>query len=318
MNKVILPKGVLIGEYNDEYTGVTVILPPNKGATCGVDVRGNAPGTRETDLLKNEKVVDKVNAIVLSGGSAFGLAASSGVMQYLQENDIGFKAANKKKVPIVSQAVIFDLNDKQYHYPTHEFGYKACLNATNAPKLGKCGVGKGATVGKIRGMKHCDNSGIGAYSIKIGNIVVTAIVCVNALGDIYEEGKIIAGAKNNDGTFFDTEKYLCGEGKLLDIVTGSNTTIGCIITDAKLSKLECNKLASIAHNGYARSIRPVHTDYDGDTIFAMSVGSKKPINFLMIESAAVKAMEKAIIEAVKLTKDIEFEYTNDETDDEII
>lgn len=313
MEKVIIPKNVKIGEYNDDYTGVTVILAPKGGAVCGVEVRGNAPGTRETDLLKNEKSVDSVNAIVLAGGSAYGLAASTGVMQYFQENEIGFKAANKKIVPIVPSAVIFDLNDKEYHYPTSEYGYKACLDAqNNNPKFGKNGVGKGATCGKIRGLKYCSNSGVGAYTIKTNGIIVTAIVCVNALGDIYEDGKIIAGAKNKDGSFFDTEKYLCGDENILSILTGSNTTIGCIITDAKLSKLECNKLASIAHNGYARSIRPVHTDYDGDTIFAMSVGSKKPINFLMIETAAVKAMEMAIIEAVKLTKDIKIEFDVEE------
>ena len=310
--KLYIPKNVKIGHAQDDYTGCTVLLFP-KGATCGIDVRGGAPGTRETDLLKSEKSVQEVNAVVLSGGSAYGLAASTGVMEFCLENKWGFKALGNKIVPIVTQAVIFDLNDKGYHYPDAKMGKDACNNAIKGTlEFGQVGAGKGATVGKIRGMKYACKSGIGAASIKVAGINVTAVVTVNALGDVYEDGKIIAGAKNNDGTFFDTEKWV-EEGHLIDVVKGSNTTIGCIITDAKLTKTQCNNIASCAHDGFARAIKPVHTDYDGDTLYAVSCGNKPVLNIMMIQAAAARAVELAIINAVKSGIGYEVEYT-DETD----
>ena len=309
--KIYIPKNVKIGNAQDDFTGCTVLLFP-KGATCGVDVRGGAPGTRETDLLKSEKAVQEVNAVVLSGGSAYGLAASTGVMRFLQEKKVGFKAMGGKVVPIVTQAVIFDLNDKNYHFPDDKMGYEACKNAYEKDaEYGQFGAGKGATVGKIRGMKYCSKSGIGAASMKVNGINITAIVCVNALGDVLEDGKIIAGAKNNDGTFFDTQKWV-EDGHLLDILKGSNTTIGCIITDAKLSKAQCNNIASCGHDGFARAIKPVHTDYDGDTLFCASCGSKPVLNIMMLQTAAATVVEKAIINAVKSGVGYEVEYTEDE------
>jgi len=291
---VTIPKGFKIGHYNDDYTGTTVIACL-KGAVGGVDCRGGGPGTRETDLLRPEKMMDKINAVVLTGGSAYGLASSCGVMEYFKEHDIGYKTMGKV-VPIVTSAVIYDLNHKDYHYPTSEFGYKACENLDSPLKFGSIGAGKGATVGKIRGLKNSSKSGIGAATIKVAGVTVTAIVCVNALGDIVDPStnKILAGAKGKDGEFIDTEKCIV-DGEVFKLLFGTNTTIGCILTDAKINKVEANKLASISHNGLARTIRPVHTDYDGDTMFCLSNGHKPVVNFMMLETAVVKATEQAII-----------------------
>ena len=198
--EIIIPKGIKIGHSQDEYTGVTVILS-EKGVVAGADVRGSAPGTRETDLLRPDKAVQKINAVVLSGGSAYGLSSCDGVMRYLKDKGCGHKMGNKV-VPIVSGAVIYDLNDKDYHITDSESGYEACLNASENPLFGQVGVGKGATVGKIRGIKNACKSGIGAYTVKVAGVTVTAIICVNALGDVIDkDGKILAGAKGKDGKF---------------------------------------------------------------------------------------------------------------------
>lgn len=301
--KVTIPSGFKIGHFNDDYTGVTVIL--SKGAVAGCDCRGGGPGTRETDLLRPEKAMQKINAVVLTGGSAYGLASTVGVMEYLQKNGIGYKVGNKL-VPIVTGAVIYDLNDRDYHYPTAEYGFKACENAGKTLEFGNIGVGKGATVGKIRGIKYASKSGVGAASVKVAGVTVTAVVAVNALGDVVdpETNKIIAGAKGKNGEFIDTEKCL-SDGEFLKLLLGTNTTIGCILTDAKLDKVGANKLATIAHNGLARTIRPVHTDYDGDTLFVMSSDKKPVVNFAVLQSAVVKATMQAVVNAVTLTKDYE-------------
>lgn len=294
---VIIPKGFKIGHFDDEYTGVTVIIS-EKGATGGCDCRGGAPGTRETDLLRPEKMMDKVNAVVLSGGSAYGLAASCGVMEYLKNKGVGYRSMGKL-VPIVCGAVIYDLNQKEYHYPTAEYGFKACENASKTLSFGNIGVGKGATVGKIRGIKNACKSGVGAATVKVAGVTVTAVVAVNAMGDVIDTntGEIIAGAKGKNG-FINTEKVMAN-GELMKLLLGTNTTIGCIITDAKLDKVQTNKLASISHNGLARAIRPVHTDYDGDTMFCLASGHRAVVNFAMLQSAAVQATEQAIVNAVR-------------------
>ena len=303
--KITVPSGFKIGHYNDDYTGVTVIL--SKGAVAGCDCRGGAPGTRETDLLRPEKAMQKVNAVVLSGGSAYGLASTVGVMEWLKQHGIGYKVSGKI-VPIVTGAVIYDLNQKEYHTPTAEYGVKACENAGKTLEFGNIGVGKGATVGKIRGLKYASKSGVGAATVNVAGMTVTAIVAVNALGDVVDEnGKIIAGAHSKDGGFFDTEKCLA-DGEFLRLMLGTNTTIGCVLTNAKIDKVEANKLASISHNGLARAIRPVHTDYDGDTMFVMSNGKKPVVNFAVLQSAVVKATQQAIVNAVTLTKDYEVEF----------
>lgn len=308
--EVRIPSGFKIGHYDDDYTGVTVILSES-GATGGVDCRGGAPGTRETDLLHNEKMMQKVNAIVLSGGSAYGLASTCGVMEYLRQQGVGYKSLGKI-VPIVCGAVLYDLNQKEYHYPTAEYGLKACQNASKTTVFGNIGAGRGATVGKIRGIKNACKSGIGAATEKVLGVTVTAIVAVNAMGDIVDdEGKIIAGAKGKNGEFIDTEKCLA-EGDVLKLAFGTNTTIGCILTDAKLDKVDVNRLASISHNGLARAIRPVHTMYDGDTMFCMASGKRPVANLAVLQSAVVRATERAIQNAVTATTSYDVIYDVDE------
>ncbi len=308
--EVRIPSGFKIGHYDDEYTGVTVILSES-GATGGVDCRGGAPGTRETDLLHNEKMMQKVNAIVLSGGSAYGLASTCGVMEYLRQKGVGYKSLGKI-VPIVCGAVLYDLNQKEYHYPTAEYGLKACQNASKTTVFGNIGAGRGATVGKIRGIKNACKSGIGAATEKVLGVTVTAIVAVNAMGDIVDdEGKIIAGAKGKNGEFIDTEKCLA-EGDVLKLAFGTNTTIGCILTDAKLDKVDVNRLASISHNGLARAIRPVHTMYDGDTMFCMASGKRPVANLAVLQSAVVRATERAIQNAVTATTTYDVIYDEEE------
>lgn len=312
--KIKLPKGIKIGHAQNDRTGVTVILCED-GCVCGADVRGGGPATRETDLLRNEKAMNFVNAVVLSGGSAYGLESPSGVMQYLREKNKGYKMGDKV-VPIVPAASIYDLNGKDYVFPDKAMGYEACKNATDKPIFGNVGAGRGATVGKIRGIKNCDKSGIGAATVVINGITLTAVVVVNAFGDVIDHmtGKILAGAHDRSGAFLDTEKTIL-QGNLIRLLLGTNTTIGCIITDAKLNKVQANKLASIGHNGYARSIRPVHTDYDGDTLFAMATGKKHVLNFAMLSVGAVKAVSLAIENAVCTTKEQNDDRECDETDE---
>ncbi len=310
--KITIPSGFKVGHYQDEYTGVSVIISP-KGAVGGVDCRGGAPGTRETDLLHNEKMMQKINAVVLSGGSAYGLEADCGVMGYLAKNKIGYKSMGKL-VPIVCGAVLYDLNQKEYHYPTAEYGVKACENANKNVDFGNVGAGRGATVGKIRGLKNACKSGIGAYTLKVLGVTVTAIVAVNAMGDVVDEnGQIIAGAKGKNGEFINTEKCLA-EGDITKLFLGTNTTIGCIITDAKLSKVDVNKLASISHNGLARAIRPVHTMYDGDTMFCMASGHKPVANLAVLQAAVVTATQRAIINAVSSTSGYEVVFDAEDED----
>ena len=307
---VTIPSGFKIGHYEDDFTGVSVILAPN-GAVGGVDCRGGAPGTRETDLLHNEKMMQKINAVVLSGGSAYGLASTVGVMEYLRQKGVGYKSLGKI-VPIVCGAVLYDLNQKEYHYPTAEYGLKACENASKTTVFGNVGAGRGATVGKIRGVKNACKSGISAATVKVLGVTVTAIVAVNAMGDIVDdEGKIIAGAKGKNGEFIDTEKCLA-EGDVLKLAFGTNTTIGCILTDAKLDKVDVNRLASISHNGLARAIRPVHTMYDGDTMFCMASGKRPVANLAVLQSAVVRATQSAIQNAVRTTTSYSVIYDADE------
>ncbi|MDR1905366.1 MAG: P1 family peptidase [Clostridiales bacterium] len=290
----------LIGHADDaeKGTGVTVLLAL-EGATGGVSVRGAAPGTRETDLLRCGNTVEKINAVVLAGGSAFGLESCCGVMDYLRERGVGYDAGGFK-VPIVCGAVLYDLEYKAFAYPDKKMGYLAASTAlAESFQCGNVGAGTGATIGKILGMTSAAKGGLGVYSVKIGEIEVTAVIAVNAMGDVYgKDGKIIAGAKAG-GEFVDTMKLLTGGAFSADVenLRGKNTTIGCILTNAKLNKEQANKLADIAHDGYAEAIRPVHTMFDGDTIFAMASGEKKG-EFLQICAAAVEATAAAVRIAV--------------------
>ena len=277
----------------------------------GADCRGGAPGTRETDLLRPEKMMDKVNAVFLAGGSAYGLAAADGIMRWMRERGYGYRTAGKI-VPIVSGAVIFDLNHREYHTPTAETGFEACENASRTPAFGQNGVGRGATAGKIRGLRYASKTGVGACTVKTAGVTLTAVVAVNALGDVFdpETGKIVAGAKANDGSFIDTEKHIVSGG-LLKLFAGANTTVGCILTDARIDKVQANKLASAGHGGLSRAIRPVHTDFDGDTLFCLASGKKPVLNLLLLQTAAAYAVERAVVAAA--TEGAAYDVSYDES-----
>ncbi len=308
MNKFVLPEGIKIGHADDCYTGVTCILADK--AVGGVSVRGGAPGTRETDMLRADKSQGSVDAIVLSGGSAYGLEASCGVVDFLRERNIGF-AAGDKIVPLVAQAILFDLNTpNEYHYPDKAMGYAAAANAQSSDiKFGRVGAGKGATVGKILGMQCACRSGIGGATLMFDDLIVSAVVAVNAVGDVFDHrsGNVIAGARTPDGKFLNAAECLTNgvfAARMKSAVTanlkessGKNTTIGCVVTNAKLDKVYANKLAAISHDGFAMSIRPVHTDADGDTMFALSKGDKV-IDFSIVAALAAEATAFAIENAV--------------------
>lgn len=299
-------EGLKVGqaENPEAKTGVTVVIA-EKGAVCGVDVRGAAPGTRETDLLNPINAMEKVQAVVLSGGSAFGLEAASGVMDYLEEKNIGFDVG-VTKVPIVPSAVLYDLeNGDAFTRPDKAMGRQACENASDSVLLeGDYGAGCGATVGKLRGMEHCTNSGIGSWSEATENgIKVAALIAVNAFGDVYENGKIIAGTKDDDGNFISAEEGVIQMASSLSF-SGKNTTIGIIATNVKLTKAQAAKVAGMAHDGLARCIRPIHTTMDGDTLFCLSTEEIEmptaPVDVVGI--LAAKATEQAVLRAVKAAK----------------
>ncbi|MDU5082361.1 P1 family peptidase [uncultured Tissierella sp.] len=294
-------QGIKVGHVQSEegMTGCTVIIC-EQGATGGVDVRGSAPGTRETDLFKAEKMVDKVHAIVLSGGSAFGLEAASGVMKYLEEQNIGLDVG-VTKVPIVASAVIFDLNIGNYKIrPDFNMGYRAAEIATSYEnRQGNIGCGMGATIGKILGPQGAMKSGLGSATVKVGDLMVSAIVSVNSFGDIYDFrlNRQIAGVydyKNN--SLLNTVEIMKDMNKDLGFNV-QNTTIGVIGTNAILTKAEANKISEMAHNGYARSIDPIHTMLDGDTIFTMATNEIKA-DISLIGTLAAEVMSKAIINGV--------------------
>lgn len=298
-------QGVKAGHFTDTRrpTGCTVLLF-EKGATAGVDVRGSAPGTRETDLLNPIHAVEQVHAILLAGGSAYGLDAASGVVRYLEERGLGYHVG-PAIVPIVPAAILFDLEvgDPKIR-PTAESGYQACKAATagKAPE-GNVGAGAGATIGKMFGMQSAMKSGIGTASIRIGNtgIVVAAIVAVNAVGDVIDPktGKIIAGARKPDGSgFIDTMSQI-RQGYGVELSMASNTTIGVIATNVMFDKAQVTKIAQMAHDGLARTIYPVHTPADGDAIFAVATGAVPArANHGHIGALAADVMAQAILRAV--------------------
>lgn len=260
--------GIRVGHFtqNEYATGCTVIICDN-GATCGVDIQGDAPGTRETDLLTPHGVVDKVNAILLTGGSAFGLAAADGVMKYCQEQGYGFTMGHKK-IPIVPSAVIYDFNLGSKDYaPTALDGYQACLNATTGKiETGNVGAGTGALVGKVCGIRQSMRGGLGVAGIKLpSGLIISVLVVVNTFGDVRNsENRIIAGARAMDHSFIDATKYLMNENNTA-INSGSNTLIGVVATNAKLNKYELQKIAKRAQIGVTQVITPAHTMYDGNT-----------------------------------------------------
>lgn len=294
-------KGFKIGHAQDNIgaTGCTVILC-DEGATAGVDVRGGGPATRETDLLNPKNMVEKIHAVTLAGGSAFGLEASSGVMHYLSEHEIGFQMKGIT-IPIVCQACLFDCSVQDPKaYPDKAMGYEACQNAqSNEPEQGNVGAGTGASVGKFFGFEKAMKTGLGHAAIQIGDLQVGAVVALNACGDIYfpNSNNRIAGIYDYQNKLeIDSEDAILDMAEQMMKSCGMNTTIGCIITNADLTKAQMNKVASMAHNGYARCIRPVHTSNDGDTIFACASNQVKADTDL-VGIMAVKAMEKAIVNA---------------------
>ena len=293
--------GIKVGhsQSDEGMTGVSVIIC-EEGATGGVDVRGSAPGTRETDLFQAEKMIDKVHAVVLSGGSAFGLDASSGVMRYLEEKGIGFDVG-VTKVPIVASAVIFDLDIGDHHIrPDFKMGYQAARNTiTEAALQGNIGCGRGATIGKILGPNYAMNAGLGSASVRVGDLIVSAMIVVNSFGDIYDpaNNQQIAGVYDYDHKKLLNTIELMKEGSKEITFALKNTTIGVIATNARLTKAHANKVSQVAHNGLARTINPVHTMVDGDTIFTMAT-NKIEADINLVGSLAAEAMSKAIINAV--------------------
>ena len=299
-------EGFRIGNEQDIEggTGCTAIIC-NEGAVCGVDVRGGGPATRETDLIHSDKMVQEVFAVVLSGGSAYGLDAATGVMKYLEENDIGFDVG-VGRVPIVPAACLFDLisGDPKCR-PDAAMGYSACkATETNNPEKGNFGAGTGATIGKFMGIERLMKGGLGTYAVQIGELKVGAVVAVNCLGDVYDAdtGKQLAGILSEDKMSLANTREIMwssvGENK--NVFTG-NTTIGCIITNAKITKNQCNKLASMAHNGFAAAIKPVHTSADGDTIFYLAKGNVEA-NPDALGDLGAYVMAKAINEGVRHAK----------------
>jgi L-aminopeptidase/D-esterase-like protein len=300
-------EGVKVGHHTltERPTGCTAILF-RQGTTGSVDQRGGAPGTRETDLLKPVNDVQIVNAISLAGGSAFGLDAASGVMKWLDERGIGYPVGPSGVVPIVPAAILFDLGfgGSPAIRPTADCGYKAAGAASEAVvQEGNVGAGAGATVGKSGGRRSGGGpmkAGIGSAAIKLPNgLVVAALVAVNAIGDIIDPwtGQVVAGARGPDGTLLDARKLL-REGAERDGRGGENTTIGVVATNAKLTKVQAQKMAEMAADGYARAISPVHTPGDGDTVFSAATGTwEGQVNYGQIGALAAEAMADAIVRA---------------------
>ena len=302
--------GLRVGHYTltERPTGCTVILCEDTGAVAGVDVRGSAPGTRETDLLSPINVVDRVNAVVLSGGSAYGLDVATGVMKYLEEQHHGFPIGKLGVVPIVPAAILMDLGVGDFHIrPNADSGYRACVAAsTGAVAEGNVGAGAGATVGKMFGSQWAMKSGLGTASIKLGDtgVVVGAIVAVNAVGDVRgPSGEIVAGARAADGKGFRDSMAALLRGERVLRQPAANTTIGVVATNASFTKVEMTKIAQMTHDGYARAIQPVHTMSDGDTVFALSTGTfKGEVDESAIGAVAAVAMQRAIVRAVLMAE----------------
>lgn len=303
--------GVKVGHFTSEKraTGCTVVLA-EEGATAGVDVRGSAPGTRETDLLNPVNTVQKVHALLLTGGSAFGLDAAAGVVRFLEEKKIGFDSGDLR-VPIVPAAVLYDLalgNPKIR--PDHHDAYRACLKATKGPvPEGNVGAGAGATVGKMLGRKRAMKGGLGSASVKTGKLVVAALAAVNCAGDVLDPktGRIVAGARADDQKSFlniaqtlktTTPPQLFGEGQ--------NTTLAVVATNASFDKSGMTKIAQMAHDGLARAVNPCHTPLDGDTVFAISSGQLMGAPLGQVGALAAEALAEAIVRGVQAARGLPY------------
>ncbi|MGD0116151.1 MAG: P1 family peptidase [Dehalococcoidia bacterium] len=293
--------GIRVGHWTDRRaaTGCTVVLC-EKGAVAGIDVRGGAPGTRESSLLRPETLVQQIHAVFLTGGSAFGLDVGSGIMRYLEERGVGFGYGGAS-VPIVCGAVLFDLNVGRADVrPTAESGYRACLAAKSGRIAeGSVGAGTGATVAKVRTVAHGLKGGVGTAAERIDDVVVAALVAVNAFGEISDGNAVIAGPRGAPGRFDSTLDIMrqAGPSPTLPL---TNTTIGVIATNATLTKVQATTVAQMAHDGIGRAVRPAHSSVDGDVLFALATCERpEPANTLVIGAFAACAVERAIVRAVK-------------------
>jgi L-aminopeptidase/D-esterase-like protein len=310
--------GIKVGHFTltERPTGCTVILVDGDGAVGGVSQRGGAPGTREADLLSPLNMVDKVNAVVLSGGSAYGLDTAQGVMRYLEEHNVGWPVGRIAVVPIVPAAVIQDLGfgGRPKIRPTADCGYRAAEAATSGPVAeGNVGAGAGATVGKM-GVGRSMKGGLGSASINLPNgLVVGAIVVVNAVGDVIDpqSGKVVAGLRTEDGKSLADVRSLLRSGELLRRAQsqpqpGQNTTLGLVATNARLSKADTGRMALMADDGFARAINPSHTVGDGDTVFALSTGSlQTTVDVTTVGALAADVLAEAIVRAVSKAETLE-------------
>ncbi|MBL0420010.1 P1 family peptidase [Ramlibacter sp. AW1] len=302
--------GLAVGHFTDTRrpTGCSVVLVPD-GAIAGVDVRGAAPGTRETDLLAPGNLVERVHAVLLTGGSAFGLDAAGGVMRWLEQRGMGLPVG-PVRVPLVPAAVLFDLmvGDPSVR-PDAEAGYQACQAASSAaPAEGNVGAGAGALVGKVFGLSRAMKGGIGTASVRVGDVTVGALVACNALGDVVDPDthRVLAGARADDGAPMDTRRALLAGQAPQGLLAGNHTTIGVVATDAVLDKPQAMRLAQVAHDGLARAINPVHTAYDGDTLFALATG-RVPSHpgLLVLGAMAAEATARATVRAVLAARSLE-------------
>jgi len=302
--------GIEVGHFTDTRrpTGCTVILA-KEGAVAGVDVRGAAPGTRETDLLAPTNLVDRVHGVLLAGGSAWGLDAATGVVRWLEEQGAGLDV-RAARLPLVPGAVLFDLfvGDAKIRPDAHA-GYEACRAASaNAPAEGNFGAGAGAAVGKMFGIERAMKGGIGSASITIDGVTVGAIIACNAVGDVVdpETGEVIAGARTKSGkSLLDSRRALLkGEGPK-PLLKGTNTTIGVIATDAPITKAQATRLATMAHDGLARAINPVHTMSDGDTLFVLGTGrAKESPGMMVLGTMAAEVTARAVVRAIRAAEGV--------------
>lgn len=297
--------GFRVGHAQDleAATGCTVILC-DRMSPAGLDVRGGGPASRESQILNPVAAAEGINAVLLSGGSAFGLDAAGGVQRYLEQRDIGFDVG-VTKVPLVSQSCLFDLTvGRKDVRPTAKMAYEACENASyDAPAEGNVGAGTGCSIGKYRGMDRAMKSGFGTCAFQVGALKVGALVAVNALGDVYgPDGRQVAGLLNQEKTgLSSTLEEMFSEVTLAENLFAGNTTLGVVVTNAKFQKTQLCKIAGMTHNGYARAIRPVHTTADGDSIYALSLGDVRS-DLNVVGALAAKAMEQAILRAVQAAK----------------
>jgi L-aminopeptidase/D-esterase-like protein len=306
-SETVVPEGFLLGHTQDTRaaTGCTVIIC-KEGAIAGVAVRGAAPATRETDLLDPRNTVEKINAVLLSGGSAFGLDAAAGIMRWLVERDAGFRVGTAT-VPIVCGACIFDLGVGDSDVtPSLEDGYAACENATATVTTGNVGVGTGASVGKLLGESFAMKGGFGAASARLGELVVTAFVAVNALGNVFDRdtGQALAGTRNPQAqtTILSPSQafslILKAGAETETSAHGKNTTIGCVLTNGILTKAQATRVADMAHDGFARAIEPAHTSFDGDAMFALSTATI-PTTPDLLGALGALVTEAAIHDAIR-------------------